>query len=508
MKKLFNFRSFVYSTVFIMLSIFTCVLAMNIGWLGLTLLFILIFAPPVIVAILRYKIADYKIVTVILTSILCVISAVSFMVKVYTWIPFEIVQNRDYYIEGTVDDWYEYDDFKVAILKDLTIGINKVPGNLQLAVFNSPDFDDSYIGNRFKFTTDLQLNTLISDYHVNSVVLQSNIRYLASANIKNIQVEVMRPDFLSSVKIFIKNKLVDNMGKHNGSVAYGILTGNKNGISDEIHDAFIIAGVAHILAVSGLHIGFLMAAIMFILKLLKVKRKPSFFISSGILILYAFLAGFSPSVTRAVIMCIIGGGAEILGQQKDSLNSLGIAASAILTFAPFMLFDVGFIMSVGAVFSIINFTPVFTRGLKKLELPEKMCKALSVSASAQLGILPADIYIFGVIQTYSILINIILMPLMSLAFMLTFVTLLISLIPPFGFLLAASGAIIEVLIAAAEFCATLPLAQIGVSSSPIIMFLYPFYFMIGDFCNFDHKKELAFFGGLIFFLFAIFLILL
>ncbi len=507
MKKLFNFRSFVYSTVLIMLSVLSCVLAMNIAWLGLALLITVIFIPIIVLVVLRKKIADYQIVTVIMTTVLCIISSVSLMIKAYTWIPYDIVQDNDYYIEGTVENWHESDGFKVVILKDLTIGTRNVPGNMSLDLFNGNEFDDNYVGYRLKFTSDLQLNMLISENKINSTILQSDIRYRTAANFNNIEFYAMRPDILSSVNIFIKNKLIDNMGK-NGSVAYGMLTGSKYGIPDEIRDSFTIAGVAHILAVSGLHIGFLMSLIMSVLKLFKVRRKPSFFISVGVLLLYAFLAGFSPSVTRAVIMCIVGGGALVLGEQKDSLNSLGLAATTILTFAPLMLFDAGFIMSMGAVFAIINFTPVFTRGFTKLGLHEKLCGALSVSLSAQLGILPASICIFGRLQTYSVLINVVLMPLMSFAFIVTFVMLLISvIIPLFGFLLCVVGAIIEVLITSTSFCATLPFAQIEIYSSWIVMLLYPFYFTIGDFCNSEHKRAIAYVGAIIAILFVLFLIL-
>ncbi len=136
MKKLFNFRSFVYSTVLIMLSVLACVLALNIAWLGLVLLIIVIFAPAIIAVALRKKIADYKIFTVIMTTVLCIVSSASLMIKAYTWIPYDIVPNNDYYIEGTVENWDESDGFKVVILKDLTIGMKKVPGNMSLAIYN------------------------------------------------------------------------------------------------------------------------------------------------------------------------------------------------------------------------------------------------------------------------------------------------------------------------------------------------------------------------------------
>ena len=69
---------------------------------------------------------------------------------------------------------------------------------------------------------------------------------------------------------FVCGQLVDNLGAENGYVAYGMLSGDRYAISESIADTFSIAGVAHILAVSGLHIGFLTSLLFFWLKTLKV----------------------------------------------------------------------------------------------------------------------------------------------------------------------------------------------------------------------------------------------
>ncbi len=498
MRKLVNFRSFVYSAVLLILSIIACLVALNIAWLGVILLSCIILIPSIIVLIRRGCIEKYKIITVFLTSILCVISSIAFFVKVYTWIPSEIIQTYTYHIEGVIEDCYDSKDAKILTLKNLKIENSKVKGKMLLSVYNAHDsFDDSCIGYKVSFTDAIQLNTLVADFFINSMVLRSDIRYLASINNKKIEVTAQLPDLLSSVNVFIKHKFIDNMGDVSGGIAYGILTGNKNEISEENSEAFSIAGVAHILAVSGLHIGFLMALLMFILKRLRLKRLPSYIISAIVLLLYAFLAGFSPSVTRAVIMCLIGGGAVLFGERKDAFNALGTATTVILTLSPFMLFDVGFVMSVGSVFSIINFQPIFFRGLKKINIPDKLSNSIAISISAQLGILPPSMYFFGTLQTYSVIVNIVLMPLIAMAFIATFIALLISLIPFLSFVLSFAGSVIQILNTAASFCATLPFAQIAVHESSIVMLLYAYYFVIGDFFNAKNKKTIALIGGML-----------
>lgn len=493
--------------VLLMLSIFCCLFALRIPWLGVLLLCVTIILPTVLAIAKRKKILEFKFVTVLFTTSLCIISTILFFVNVYTWTPSEIISGNKYAIEGTVDDCYDSDDVKVVVLKDLKIGIKAVKGKMTLSVYNGGEFDDSCIGHRLSCECIVYKNNLIVDNKVNDMALNNDIRYSASINFKYISKTICSPDLISKIDIFIKHKLIDAMGTENGLVAYGMLTGNKSGIPDDIADAFSVAGVAHILAVSGLHIGFLMTIVMFLLRKLKVRRLPSFLIGAVIMFAYALLAGFSPSVTRAAIMCVVGSGAVLFGEQQDPFNSLGFASTIMLTFSPLLLFNIGFIMSVGAVFAIVNFTPVFTRGLTKIGLNEKLCNAISVSAAAQLGIFPAVVWAFGALQTYSLLINIVLMPLMSAAFMLTFVTLILSIIiPPLGFTLILSGGIIKVLIVAATFCATLPYAQIGITSSIIVMFLYPFYFAIGDFFNCKHKRALVGVGGTLAALTIIFLI--
>lgn len=487
MKRIINFRSFIYSTILLMLVILSCLVALNIPALGFIFIIILIFAPLIIAFIIKKRLETYILVTVVLTALLCFVSMICFFIKAYTWIPFEI-ENKTYSVEGIIEDNYVLDDNRIVILKDLSFDGNEVEGRMQVYVNDEEKFFHLVpVGDKLKFFAYIRCKDLISDFEVKANYLRSDIRYSTEIMAKNVEISEGKIGFMDKVNLYVKDTLIDCMGNKYGVIAYGILTGDKNEISSDVRDSFSAAGMAHILAVSGLHIGVLMAIVAFVLRKLKVKKILTFIISGTVLVLYCLFAGFSPSVVRAAIMFFVGSGAMLLGEQKDSLNSLGVASTVLLTASPIMLFEAGFVMSVGAVFGLIVFTPMLTRVMTKIKLPEKLANTIAVPVAAQLGVLPSNIFFFESVQLYSIIINIVLMPLMSFTFIAVFAALLLSLIPPLKFVVTLSGFLIKGLSIAADFCASLPLSQLSVKASLIAFAAFPVYFLMGDFVNCKRK---------------------
>ncbi len=484
-----NFRSFIYSSLVLILAIFSCLVAMNIMALGIILLLLTIFVPVSLAVVFKKRLKPYIFVTVIMTAILCVVSSICFFVRTNTWLPH--FEDGTHSVEGVIDDLSDDGDGATLILTDLSIDGKDANGRLSLTITGAiPEWLSS--GDILDFEASVRSRRLITGFRVNASYLRSDIRYQARIAASSVKFSDGTPKF--SVSNFIKGKLIENMGSKYGAIAFGMLTGDKNEISDGVIKDFSASGIAHILAVSGLHIGVLAGIVSFILRRLRVKRLPTFLITSATLIAYAALAGFSPSVVRACVMYGVGGGAMLLGEQNDGFNSLGVAATVVLAFSPLMLFETGFIMSVGAVFGILNFSPMFVRGLKKIKLNKSLASAISVTVSAQLGILPSMISVFGYIQTYSIIINIIMLPFMSFAFIAVFVALLLSLIPPLGFVLKAASVLIRGMTVGASLGASLPYAQINVATSGAAFLLYPVYFIIGDFVNVKKVTKLFFLG--------------
>lgn len=133
------------------------------------------------------------------------------------------------------------------------------------------------------------------------------------------------------------------------------ILGDTSGLDQEIRAAFSSSGVAHILALSGLHVGILSGLLLFLLAPLNIAglRNLRIFITLIILWGYAVLTGLSPSVTRAVIMATTLGIGYMIGRMNFAMNAIMLAAIVILLISPEQLFMPGFQMSFAAAITIV-----------------------------------------------------------------------------------------------------------------------------------------------------------
>lgn len=214
-----------------------------------------------------------------------------------------------------------------------------------------------------------------------------------------------------SINYSIENLLYNNLGKETAAVCFALLTGNTSGISREVISAFRYGGVAHIFAVSGLHIGVVYGVVAFFCKLTRLNRFVSTAVKIAVITLYAGVCNFTPSSVRAVIMCSVSSLSACLYRKNDRLNSLAIAAIILLLINPANLFDTGFLLSFSAVAGVILLSRNFSRAFKFL--PEKFASALASGWSAQFATFPALIYKFGYVSAAGLILNIILIPLIS-----------------------------------------------------------------------------------------------
>lgn len=201
-------------------------------------------------------------------------------------------------------------------------------------------------------------------------------------------------------------------------VLRGMLFGDTSEMDDVWVDSFRATGIAHVLAVSGLHVGIIAAALTIALRPLR-KRRPAALIATFITLAYCVMAGLSVSVLRASAMylCSLWGGC--LGEKTDTLTLLGCAAVGLLLINPFTLFTPSFILSFSAVLGIVAFYPVAAHLLGKIPLQNKVFRycyeVIGVSCAAQLGVLPAQIAFFGVIPVLSAAVNLLVAPFVAAA---------------------------------------------------------------------------------------------
>lgn len=213
--------------------------------------------------------------------------------------------------------------------------------------------------------------------------------------------------------IIVKLRKAD-FGKEELGVIQALLLGQRNDISESTYDDYKKAGAVHILAVSGLHVGILLLILQFILKPLERLPKGKTIKLVVIVLLlwsFAFIAGLSPSIVRAVTMFSFIAYALHLNRPTNMFNIMAWSMFFILLVKPLFLFEVGFQMSYAAVFAIVWIYPKLQRfWYPKNWLIQKLWQLFSVSIAAQLGVLPLSLFYFHQFPSLFFISNLVVVP--------------------------------------------------------------------------------------------------
>ncbi|EDM45045.1 competence protein [unidentified eubacterium SCB49] len=225
--------------------------------------------------------------------------------------------------------------------------------------------------------------------------------------------------FAEGIRNHIISKLKQSsIGKEERAIVQALLLGQKNEISKETFDAYAAAGAIHILAVSGLHVGIIYLILLTItFPLLRIKygkQIQSIFIVLC-LISFAIITGLSPSVTRAVTMFSFLALAGLLNRQTSTINTLSLSYLALLLVNPLWIFHVGFQLSYLAVFFIIWLQPLLRDLLTSRNyFIRKIWGIVTVTITAQLGLLPLSLYYFHQFPGLFIITNVVILPFLGL----------------------------------------------------------------------------------------------
>jgi competence protein ComEC len=220
----------------------------------------------------------------------------------------------------------------------------------------------------------------------------------------------------------LRNTIVHNLAKNNFrkaelNVAIALILGQKQDLSPEIIQDYQYAGAIHILSVSGLHIGFILLFLTFILKPIPNTKKGAFVKLSIILAslsLFALIAGLAPSVVRSVTMFSFVAIGYHLRRSVNVYHTILVSIFLILLVQPSFLFDVGFQLSYIALFFIIWFQPLLaTIWTPKSKALQYIWDILTVSFAAQIGTLPLSIYYFHQFPGLFFVTNLAIIPLLS-----------------------------------------------------------------------------------------------
>lgn len=205
----------------------------------------------------------------------------------------------------------------------------------------------------------------------------------------------------------------------------GIVLGKRELIFEEDEALYRKNGIMHLLAVSGMHVSTISMLILWIISHTGVGFVKGRTITAVLLIIYGYLTGFSISCMRAVIMIIMSIAARICGRGYDSPQAISAAGIIILLFNPKDLFSAAFLLSFGAVSSITLLAPVYLRQLECVRL-----KPVISSLTVALVTTPVIIYFYNDTSLYTFLLNLIVIPLMTLLFIAGVVSVILYVISP------------------------------------------------------------------------------
>jgi competence protein ComEC len=184
----------------------------------------------------------------------------------------------------------------------------------------------------------------------------------------------------------------------------GMVLGERDEIDPEDYRDFQKTGIVHVLAVSGLHVGFVVLLVYGVGLLLGLSERKKMLGAAVAVFVYGCLVGWPLSLLRASLMVWLGMLAYYVGREKNPVNALAVAGLVLLLAHPTWLFEIAFQLSFMATWGLVYIFPILRE-----KLPGKgwLKDAVLVPAAAQLGILPVVIYHFSLLSVSSLVVNIV-----------------------------------------------------------------------------------------------------
>ena len=223
------------------------------------------------------------------------------------------------------------------------------------------------------------------------------------------------------------NGIFSIINNKNGIIG-AIILGDKTDLDSDIKELYSVSGIAHILAISGLHISFIGMAIYRLLR-----RRFRFLFSAAVsipvVLSFGIMSGFGISTIRAIIMFILKIIGEVLGRKYDAITAISLAGLVLLVQNPFVVCNSGFQMSFGAIIAIVLILPIVE---ENLNTDNKIIKVISANFTISLVMNPILAWNYYELPTFSFLLNIVVVPLMSVVIVSSIVGIFCSCIM-FGF---------------------------------------------------------------------------
>lgn len=375
----------------------------------------------------------------------CVLIGMSYS-QLYTTLllePLEALNGKEVYFEGTVVSASSEDSGQV-IINGTADGL---PCKVVMYLSNfSGDIGDSisFIGEAEK----LESGGLFDE---RSYYLPDGV-YLSASLSEGLSIsDVQRYSLITKLRrysMYCSDKIREYAGSQSGAFLCAMTTGDTSYLSDSVKLALNRAGIGHITAVSGLHVGITCTFITLLLRKLKLSKRTAAFASALPIVVFVIFSGLKVSAIRAAIMMGVYLMSYIVNRKAHPLNTISVCTLIMAVANPYIIADASFVLSICGVFAASVFAPSICRALN---VKGKLAASVLTAVCAWLGTLPALALYFDELSTVSVIANLILVPLGSVLLILTLIFVLTGCAPALAFLVKIAGAIAGLIIRCCEW---------------------------------------------------------
>ncbi|MEZ4936317.1 MAG: ComEC/Rec2 family competence protein [Crocinitomicaceae bacterium] len=266
----------------------------------------------------------------------------------------------------------------------------------------------------------------------NSLLIDKGIFYkgwVSDDQLSNIGHENNLKSFLSKIRTQVHSSLREECKNH--AVVMAICMGDKTAMAKDSKNLFISNGIAHIMAVSGLHIGIVYLVIFSILRWIKWDKKLVGLVFALLIVwIFILLTGAPVSALRSGIMITIYTVFLVLERKNEKLHILIFSAWILLLWDPYQLFAVGFQLSFGALSGILYFGDFFTQKLQtRFKGLKYFTDIIGISLAVQITTLPLSIYYFHAFPLHFVVTNLIAIPFAFLVLVLFIIAMFFGILP-------------------------------------------------------------------------------
>ena len=283
--------------------------------------------------------------------------------------------------------------------------------------------------------------------------------------VKKITKVIQHKNIVLKLANSLRSKIMEQVNKlfpeETKGIFLSVTLGTHEFISEEVKDNFSKSNLSHLLAVSGMHISYLVMGMTILLQFVGVHKKVSRICTSLVLLLYLCFIDFPTSATRAVIMGVISTMAMVCHRKQDTATTLSLSSLLILMNNPYKIREVGFLLSFGGTIGIIAFlAPSYAE--KLLGRMDKIKQAARVTITAQILIIPVMLYYFHTISLTFLLANLLAGIFIGPIILVGFIIIILCLIPfPFlNVLVKSYSVLIVILLKLTQVISSMPLSQI------------------------------------------------